>query len=179
MQCVTPSPLSSSIAVINPSANRDINACIPYCSLLIPNFSNISSSIPALFSVGFIMASVMNTDDPAGLLTPICWKEYFINISMSYQLLTLPSEVGWLSSNSERYLDASLPTIISWNRGIAYSELNLFTKRFLEAEHGSSDQAGEGGLGEIITSKAHLHVACAWIADDGIVLHITNYNSIS
>lgn len=71
IQWVTPSPLSSKSAVYNPYANSDINACIPYCILLTWNFSNMISIIPILFSVGFIIAYVKNTDLPLISLAPI------------------------------------------------------------------------------------------------------------
>ena len=71
IQWVTPSPLSKSIAVSMPYANKDIRACIPYWILLTWNFSNMISIMPTLLETGFIMASVMNTEVPFELLTPI------------------------------------------------------------------------------------------------------------
>ena len=60
-----------------------------------------------------MMASVMKTEVLAGSLMPICSKEYFSKIYMSYQFLTIPSEVGYDNYSNERYFEASLPTMTS------------------------------------------------------------------
>lgn len=127
-QWVTPSPASKRRAVNRPSAYNDINAWYPYCILSQPNFSNMISIIPTLLEIGFIIASVRKTDLPFRLVTPILLKEYPSNISMSSQFLTIPSSVGWLSSNNDRYLDASSPTMIyfSWTSSPKLSsDLNI------------------------------------------------------
>lgn len=55
---------------------------------------------------------------------------------MSSQLFTIPSEVGWLSSSSDRYFEASFPIIISCLRNDLPSTARLRPKTSRNATWG-------------------------------------------
>lgn len=57
--------------------------------------------------------------------------------------------------------------------------MDVVSETFFNFEHGPADERGEGGFGEVITSKSHFHIPSSRVAYDSLfILHWIQYYNI-
>ena len=95
IQCVTPSPLSSTTPESIPSQYNEHFAWASIFICFTPNCSNNISHIVFLFAIGFKGASVTKTFDSEGSSTfNLFVKVYSQSLNKSSEFLIIPSSMG-------------------------------------------------------------------------------------